>query len=633
MSTPTRQIDGDVAIGRNVAMGGDANIQGSVRVGHNLRIEGWLYAPNVKGTQKGLFKTADALKEAYPNPEAGDWALVGDTLPAQIYLATGGKWVGQTNADGTPKLAEGMVDSSGYFEEIKEELETVKETSETAKTDARQAKSTADSAKLMAQNLTGKLGQADGIATLNRLGELSHGQFPAGKDNVLTFADFTDEEVTLESGSSSGEAVQSSRVLFSTGLGKFYQEVTLTDGSVKNYGEWSDAGRYGAYEPLLGMAFTEPQPGKIYVCEKDGAVWVKDGTQNALRELGTAGPVKGYMFEEEYDGPFSSSDTTTADGTVCYNAVTERFMLRVSDASGDLYLNNWDGAEEYGEEYDEHGLIPLPGMYVCYAEMKLRCVYEFMESLYSVELLNAADIRSALAGKQGKLSSSTDISVGSSLSITERGKQKLFDDLWKQGYDCTVDHTKPASEQYVCNGVKMSYAQAVAVYNAPRVTYNVFAGCTSLIGAPKTLILASEGTNGDTVSFRAAFVTDSLECVRVSLDSESAEVTDMYCAFYGNSAMTEVRGVIDVGAVTYAGNMQYAFTGCTALKGVRLKNLKTSVDFSGCPNLDTASIGYLVANAANNTTEIDVRLHKTAYQRLTASEIADAAAKNINFYY
>lgn len=622
MSIPTRQIDGDVAVGRNVATGGDANIQGNVRVGHTLRVEGYLDAPNLKGAQKGMFQTADALKEAYPDPEAGWWALVGNGLPAQVYMATGGKWTAQTNADGTPKLAEGKIDASGYFEEITEALETVRKSADSAQT-------TADSAKTGVTNIVNKIGAADGIAALNRLGELSWSQFPAGKDNVLTFADFSDVS-ELESGSPSGLGVQSARVLFSSALGKFYQEVTLTDGSVKNYGEWADAGHYGTSEPLAGLVFTEPKAGKIYVCLKDGSVWVKDGEKNALRELGTAGPVKGYMFEEDYDGPFSSSETAAgADDTVCYNPATERFMLRVD--GGDMYLNNWAGAEEYGEEYDEHGLIPLPGMYVCYAEMKLRYVYPFMEGLYSVELLNAEAIGSALAGKQAKLNSSTDISVGSSLSITERGKQRLFDDLWNQCYDCTVDHTKPASEQYVCNGVQMSYAEAVAVYNAPRVSYNNLAGCTSLIGAPKTLILASEGTNGDTVSFRAAFVTDSLRVVRVSLDTESAEVSDMYCAFYGNSALTEIRGVIDVGAITYAGNMQYAFTGCAALKSVRIKNLKVSLDLSSCAALDAASVYFLMINAAN-TAEISVRLHRTAYNGLSSSFIAEADAKGISFY-
>ena len=41
-SIPTKQIDGDVAVGRNVSAGGDANIQGNARIGHDLIVEGWL---------------------------------------------------------------------------------------------------------------------------------------------------------------------------------------------------------------------------------------------------------------------------------------------------------------------------------------------------------------------------------------------------------------------------------------------------------------------------------------------------------------------------------------------------------------------------------------------------------------
>lgn len=484
-----------------------------------------------------------------------------------------------------------------------------------------------DNATTNITSLLGQVGAADGIATLNRLGELSHGQFPAGKDNVLTFADFSDVS-ELESGSPSGLGVQSARVLFSSALGKFYQEVTLTDGSVKNYGEWSDAARYGTYEPMLGMTFTEPQTGKIYVCKKDGAVWVKDGAQNALRELGTAGPVKGYMFEEEYDGPFSSSDNTaTADGTVCYNPATERFMLRAEGASGDMYLNNWAGKEEYGEEYDEHGLIPLPGMYVCYSEMKLRYVYEFMEGLYSVELLNAGDIRSALAGKQAKLNSSTDISVGSSLSITERGKQKLFDDLWKQGYDCTVDHTKPASEQYVCNGVQMSYAEAVAVYNAPRITYNVFAGCTSLIGAPKTLILASEGSNGKAVSLNNAFRTPTLEILRVACGTHTAMVNELYYAFYGCTNLRKILGNINVSVIKNNNYlMSNAFYLCNKLEEVRIMQLMANIHFGASPKISLESLQFLVTNAANGTAAITVTVHPDVYAKLTGDTDNAAAA-------
>ena len=55
-SIPTKQIDGDVAVGRNVTIGGKTTIRGSARVNHNLVIDGWLEAKNVKGPNKGLFK-------------------------------------------------------------------------------------------------------------------------------------------------------------------------------------------------------------------------------------------------------------------------------------------------------------------------------------------------------------------------------------------------------------------------------------------------------------------------------------------------------------------------------------------------------------------------------------------------
>lgn len=98
-SIPTKQIDGDVSVGRDVNIGGKTTIRGSVKVGHNLTIEGWLEAKNIKGPNKGLFKTAAQLREAYPNPHKGWWALVtiegsvaSDHL-GQLYVVDGGTWV------------------------------------------------------------------------------------------------------------------------------------------------------------------------------------------------------------------------------------------------------------------------------------------------------------------------------------------------------------------------------------------------------------------------------------------------------------------------------------------------------------------------------------------------------------
>ncbi len=87
------RLDGSVIVGRHLSAGGNASVSGSVSVGHDLRVSGWLDAPNLKRDSKGLFLTPEALNKAYPFPEPGWWALVGITLPADLYVESEGRWV------------------------------------------------------------------------------------------------------------------------------------------------------------------------------------------------------------------------------------------------------------------------------------------------------------------------------------------------------------------------------------------------------------------------------------------------------------------------------------------------------------------------------------------------------------
>lgn len=89
----TTQLDGDVSVGRNVALGGKATVAGNVTVGHDLKVEGWLEAPNIKDINKGLFSTSTALAAAYPSPEVGWFALVGTSTPWAVWsCTTKGTW-------------------------------------------------------------------------------------------------------------------------------------------------------------------------------------------------------------------------------------------------------------------------------------------------------------------------------------------------------------------------------------------------------------------------------------------------------------------------------------------------------------------------------------------------------------
>nr|DAW88156.1 MAG TPA: hypothetical protein [Caudoviricetes sp.] len=116
------EIEGDVAIGRHVTTGGNATIQGNATVNRNLRVKGWLDAPNIKGANKGLFESVVSLREAYPHPHDGWFAGVpasdkdisdlgltadkGKTL-FRMYIGIGGDWV----CEPLDKLYEITVDS------------------------------------------------------------------------------------------------------------------------------------------------------------------------------------------------------------------------------------------------------------------------------------------------------------------------------------------------------------------------------------------------------------------------------------------------------------------------------------------------------------------------------------------
>lgn len=113
MNQQNYDIQGSANISRNLNVGGQANINGSTTIGHNLIVKGWLDAKNIKGPNKGIFLTAAKLREAYPLPHDGWWALVGNTLPAPLYISDGGAWVNTGETAGNP-----TIDSEQYNEAV-----------------------------------------------------------------------------------------------------------------------------------------------------------------------------------------------------------------------------------------------------------------------------------------------------------------------------------------------------------------------------------------------------------------------------------------------------------------------------------------------------------------------------------
>ncbi|MCM1153184.1 MAG: hypothetical protein NC328_05980 [Muribaculum sp.] len=89
----------------NLRVSADAVIKG------NLRVEGWLEAPNVKGFVRGFYADEQRLMQSIPRPLAGWVALVGPGFPASVYVAEEGTWV---KSGGQAQLSSpSVIDSSG----------------------------------------------------------------------------------------------------------------------------------------------------------------------------------------------------------------------------------------------------------------------------------------------------------------------------------------------------------------------------------------------------------------------------------------------------------------------------------------------------------------------------------------
>lgn len=87
-------FQGDATVGRHLSVGGDATVNGKARIKRSLRVDGFLDAPNLVGCHKGYFISAEALKDAYPRPEEGWWAVVGESedVNTTIYAVRNEGW-------------------------------------------------------------------------------------------------------------------------------------------------------------------------------------------------------------------------------------------------------------------------------------------------------------------------------------------------------------------------------------------------------------------------------------------------------------------------------------------------------------------------------------------------------------
>ena len=359
-SIKTTQIDGDVSIGRNVAIGGTTIIQGDVHIKGGMKVDGWLEAKNIKAANKGLFTTVEKLREAYPLPHDGWWAIVGNTIPGSVYVVDAGKWIptGETGGSTTTEsglyassitdlkasMATAKADISGHTEKIK----TIEKQSSEQGVIVNQVSADSTRAKELATSLQTQLNTIVGgnaSEAIDNFNEVI--KFLAGvKDNdTLTalLAKVNERLTTLENDNSSTEAIQRFKQLIehlqtqlNTIVGGNANEAIEKFNKVKNLLEALKDSR-DLNERLETLERAKPSTDVLEVLEFDGF---------------TSGAVT----------PILESAPDSAK--ILFDAINKRFVAKDNDAehysTGWIFRKDEEHAFSGGEVYQTEGSNPRP---------------------------------------------------------------------------------------------------------------------------------------------------------------------------------------------------------------------------------------------------------------------------------
>ena len=279
-------MDGDVSIGRNADIGGRVTVQGSSLIKKNLKVEGWLDAKNIKGANKGIFTSVEKLREAYPLPHDGWWAIVGITLPGPIYVGDGGEWVPTGEEGGNP-----TIDSEQYNEAVAElqndislmqqeiqDIENKNNEQDTRltsqgnninhiQTQTNIIETTANDAKAKADDVDDKLnafinskGNPNGIAPLAEDGKIPATFMPGYVDDVVEFAYSEDNVNAIQKSFAGYSDDERCKIIFDRHNNVFV--IGVFEETTTYYVNWLDADSWGDVKTVYGRT---PQSGKVYV--------------------------------------------------------------------------------------------------------------------------------------------------------------------------------------------------------------------------------------------------------------------------------------------------------------------------------------------------------------------------------
>lgn len=422
-------VEGDVSVGHNAHVGGKVKVEGCVYVGRDLRVFGWLDAPNIKGPSKGLFKTEAQLLATYPKTQNGWWALVATPKTSdhlgQLYIAEGGQWVAQVDGQGEPILkGSPVLDSEGIMQDVQRINEAIEAAKKESAEKIESVKRDVTTAKTNVEKLEGSKGKADGIAPLDETSHIPSVYLPVSAFNVLEFAGVV-ESVAFEESSSSNKSTDATCDVVYNSTTKTFA-LRLIGARPAYFSNWADGYLYGenSYNGRI------PQSGKIYIDTTNNKSFRWNGIK--LEPIGSAlelGHNEGNAFPGNEGAKLQ---TQIAD---VRNLLTARFHGIVEDAeskeisvtnvsgvyyisskkifagkSGGNYVNNWTGADAYMTEdrsailKDKVYLLGAAAFVWSDEEQTLVDVTDKVKDLVTAQGERITTLQGALSTLQGALS-------------------------------------------------------------------------------------------------------------------------------------------------------------------------------------------------------------------------------------
>ena len=454
------QIDGDVTIGHNAHIGGKVEVAGCISVGRDLRVYGWLDAPNIKGPSKGLFKTEAKLLTTYPKPHNGWWALVATPKTSdhlgQLYIAEGGHWVAQVDGNGEPILKGApILDSEGIMQDILKVNETIEDAKrdvataiEAAKKESAEAieavKREATTAKTSVETLESSKGKANGLAPLDGTSHIPSVYLPVSAFDVLEFTGVVESVAIEESSSSNNSTDATCDVVYNSTTKTF--ALRIIGAQPRYFSNWADGYLYGVNSDNGRI----PQSGKIYIDTTNNKSFRWDGTK--LEPIGSALELG---HKENTAFPGKEGVELQAQISDVRNSLTARFHGIVEDAelkeisatnvsgvyyisskkvfagkSDGNYVGNWIGADAYMTE--DRSAILKDKVYLLGA-----AVFAWSEEAQT--LVDVTDKVKALVAAQGESIATLQQSVTSEATTRETADKELEKKIDKAKKDAKKD--------------------------------------------------------------------------------------------------------------------------------------------------------------------------------------------------